>query len=318
MTVDERAAWAECALQPRDLEILRALWAHHFLTTDQIAALWWATENPRPAQRRMARLFAAGHVERFRPRLPKGSFPWTYALTRTGFNQARRHRALPEAARFVERPLHNFQYVVHDLDLNAWVVAYRALIGDAFLGWAGEQESETRPPSAKQPGRLEIEDGLTIEGLSDPRPQPLRPDSVLELELPNEDGFGSFLVEYDRTRRPDKIRRKLARYDAFLCWWWRHTERYGSRLDAPYALFVCQDDAHVQAFCAAADMELRGHEWAARLDPEEHVFPARERILFVNARRAQRGSLEAWALPGFPPGHPAREAGGSRRTTLPS
>jgi hypothetical protein len=262
-------------------------------------------------------LFAAGHVDRFRPRLRRGSFPWTYALTRAGFNAARGYRALPESARFHPRPLHNFQYAIHDLELNEWVIAYRRLTGDAFLGWAGEEESEIRPSRTPTPRRLEIEDGLMIEGLREPRPQPLRPDSVLELELPNDQGYGSFLVEYDRTRRPDKIRRKLERYDAFLCWWWRQTDRYGAQLDAPYALFVCQDDDHVRTFLAAADAELRGHEWAASLAREEQVFPARERILFANAEQVHRGSLEAWALPGHPPGHPQRGGAAATLTSLP-
>jgi hypothetical protein len=315
--VDARPEPAPCTLQQRDVEILRALWAHHFLTTPQIGALWWAGESPRALQKRLTKLFAAGHVDRFRPRLHRGSFPWTYVLTRAGFHAAVAHRALPESARFRSRPLHNFQYVIHDLELNEWTIAYRRLIGDAFIGWAGEEESEIQPPRGGHVGRLKIEDGLTIDGLREPRPQQLRPDSVLELELPNDQGYGSFLVEYDRTRRADKIGRKLERYDAFLCWWWRRTDRYGGQLDAPYALFVCQDDDHVHSLLAAADSDLRGHEWAARLDPEEHVFPARERILFVNAQRTHAGSLEAWAPPQFPPGHPARRAGAAS-TELPA
>ena len=39
------------------------------------------------------------------------------------------------------------------------------------------------------------------------------------------------------------------------------------------------------------------------------MFPARERILFANAERVHAGSLEAWALPAYPPAHPQRGGG---------
>jgi hypothetical protein len=306
LVVSRPAEIVACVPQPRDLEILRALWAYRFLTTHDIASLWWETPGARAAQQRLARLFAAGYLVRFRPRMTRGSFPWTFALTRAGFALLQEQGAVPVAARYAQPPLHNFEYVRHDLQLNAWVIAYRRRVGDTVRGWLGEQESEVRPPDLPRQPRIELAEGLTVEGLRAPRPQLIRPDAVLELALRSEQGFGAFYIELDRTRRPDKARVKLARYDAFISWWWRHSEAHAFQLDAPYAIFVCQDEAHMRAFLTAADAELGGHEWGTRFSPEEFVYPARERVLFVDEQDMHAGRLEAWRAPTFPPGHPAR------------
>ena len=84
----EREAKAACALQPRDLEILVALARYRFLTTGQIAELWWEGRGLRAVRRRMTRLFDAGFVERFRPQTLRGSYQWTYCLARDGFRAA--------------------------------------------------------------------------------------------------------------------------------------------------------------------------------------------------------------------------------------
>jgi len=84
----ERESKAHCALQPRDLEILVALARYRFLTTGQIAELWWDGRGLRAVRRRMTRLFEAGFVERFRPQTLRGSYQWTYCLARDGFRAA--------------------------------------------------------------------------------------------------------------------------------------------------------------------------------------------------------------------------------------
>ena len=62
---------------------------HRFLTTGQIAELWWEGRGLRAVRRRMTRLFEAGFVERFRPQtLRRLSYQWTYCLARDGFRAA--------------------------------------------------------------------------------------------------------------------------------------------------------------------------------------------------------------------------------------
>jgi predicted transcriptional regulator len=70
----------DLAPQPRDLEILRALWRYRFLLTSQIAREWWPGKSLYAAQKRLLRLTAAGRVTRFRPRLSRGKHEWVYEL----------------------------------------------------------------------------------------------------------------------------------------------------------------------------------------------------------------------------------------------
>ena len=304
--VDRRERVEPCALQPRDVEILADLWRYKFLRTDDVAALRWETGERRAPQRRLTKLFRAGYLDRFRPRLWRGSLPWTYALAREGFKLAEACGALAEGARYVERPVFNYQYVLHDLQLNAWVLAYRRHAGEELRAWYGEQESEVEPP--KDPRRLRHDGGAPhIEGLVRPEPQLIRPDAVLELAIDTPQGTGCFFVEYDRTRRPDKACKKFVRYDSFISRWWRHSEAYGFRQEAPYAIFVCQDQQHLDAFLAAADDALRGHEWDFAAGGPGR-YPGRERILFTDEQDVQRGRLEAWRVPPQPPGSFQRHA----------
>jgi hypothetical protein len=99
----ERATKAACALQPRDLEILLALARYRFLTTGQIAELWWEGRGLRAVRRRMSRLFEAGFVERFRPQTLRGSYQWTYCLARDGFRAAQRTGELAPDLKFAPR-----------------------------------------------------------------------------------------------------------------------------------------------------------------------------------------------------------------------
>ncbi len=135
----ERAAKVACALQPRDLEILVALARYRFLTTGQIAELWWEGRGLRAVRRRMTRLFEAGFVERFRPQTLRGSYQWTYCLARDGFRAAEQTGELSPSLKFAPRreSIFDYRYVIHDLRVNEWVLRYRELLGDRLLDWAG-------------------------------------------------------------------------------------------------------------------------------------------------------------------------------------
>ena len=71
-------ATVPCAVQPRDVAILRDVWRYKFLTAPQVVELWWPGKTDRAGQRRLRVLFEAGYVDRFRPITRRGSFPWTY------------------------------------------------------------------------------------------------------------------------------------------------------------------------------------------------------------------------------------------------
>jgi Replication-relaxation len=305
---DRRERAVPCAIQQRDFAIVRDVCRYKFLSAPQIGELWWPGRGPWPAQRRLHKLFEAGLLERLRPVARRGSFPWTYHLGELGHRMLREGGALPATARFRPRLIYDFGHVLHELQLNAWVLALRRGAGERFLEWEGERDIE--PPRQT---REEMRDVIrrvygdwSVHGMRDERERPVRPDAVLELERRDGDGFNTLLIEFDRTRRVDKNFEKFRRYDTFLSWWWYRMPE-ALDLDPPYVIFICQDQEHLRAFVHAADYELTGHHWHPSYGPEDYRFIGRERILFCVERDAHAGSFAAWRVPEFPSDHRARE-----------
>ncbi|HEX8745176.1 MAG TPA: replication-relaxation family protein [Thermoleophilaceae bacterium] len=298
----ERERIVACAVQPRDMAIVRDVWRHKFLTAPQLRELWWPGRSVQAADRRLLALFRAALLERFRPIARRGSFPWTYHLGREGHRLLQRSGIVATGARFAPRAVYDYGHVLHELQLNAWVLAYRRAVGDALVSWEGETHIE--PPRAARRAQLRLEDDWSVEGLRDARARPLRPDAVLEIARDARE-VQTFLIEYDRTRRVDKNFEKFRRYDAYLTWWWRHTVSIDHG-GPPFVLFVCQDEGQRERFLATADEELTGHRWHPSAPPDRHEHAGRRRILFAVEQDAHAGVLEAWRLPPFPSGHPAR------------
>jgi hypothetical protein len=301
---DRPTRTVSCALQPRDVALLRDLWRYKVLTAPQLLELWWPARSARAGQRRLRRLFDAGYLERFRPITRRGSFPWTYHLGHDGHRLLQQHGIIAPGQRFAPRRVYDYGHVLHDLQLNAWVLAYRRVLGSALLMWEGETDIE--PPRHLQQAHLGLEGDWTARGLREPQPRLLRPDAVLEIERDDgKPGARTFLIEYDRTRRVDKNYGKFRRYDAFLNSWWHHTP-LAELGDAPLVVFVCQDHRQREQFMAAADHELTGHRWHPSVDADRHEYVGRRRVLFALERDVHAGALEAWRLPAFPHGHPSR------------
>jgi hypothetical protein len=294
---------APCSIQPRDLQLLAAVRSHRFLTTDQLLELFWPHAKPQAGRLRLRKLFDAGHLERFRPFARQGSFPWTFHLGREGHRQLRAAGLAPAGERYIERSIYDYGRVVHDLQLNGWVLAYRRLLGGALLTWEGE--TDIAPPKHTRTLQLRLDDNWSAEGLRQPKPRLVRPDALLE--LPRRGGRSHlFLIEHDRTRRVDKNYDKFRRYDSFLCWWWRHHPAWADRAEASFVLFVCQDEDQRDLFLAAADRELTGHLWHPSVGPERHIYVGRRRVLFACELDIHSGRPEAWRLPSLPPGDPRR------------
>jgi hypothetical protein len=301
---DQRDRVTPCAIQPRDLAVVQAVARYKFLTATQLLELWWPGRTAWAGQRRLLRLFNAGHLERFRPIARRGSFPWTYHLGQEGHGLLQRAGLVDGRARYRARAVYDYGHVLHEIQLNAWALAYRRALGDAFLSWEGE--TDINPPAEARKGQLRFEDDWSAEDLIQPQPRLLRPDAILEIAAGPQRALRTLFVEYDRTRRIDKNYDKLRRYDAFLCWWVRYTP-YADLESLPYVLFVCQDEEQREQFLAAADRELTGHRWHPTVPPERHEYVGRRRILFAVERDAHAGQLEAWRLPAFPTDHSARE-----------
>lgn len=316
----EREAKAACALQPRDLEILVALARYRFLTTGQIAELWWKDRGLRAVRRRMTRLFDAGFVERFRPQTLRGSYQWTYCLARDGFRAAQQTGELSPALKFAPRreAIFDYRYVIHDLRTNEWVLRYRELLGDRLLDWAGPDESRVEPPK-KTRDEAYMSRSAAILGSSgwhdadihDDWFRPVQPDALLDVAASDRDV--RVFVEYDRTRRVDKNYDKFLRYETLITVWWRSTD-----LDCPMVVFVCQDVEHRRRFMQAADCELIGHLSIWTEDGHQERYHARDRTLFVLESDIRNGQTTAMGLPALPPCHEQRSSPASvRRVALP-
>jgi hypothetical protein len=307
---DRRDSVVPCAIQPRDFAVVRDVWRYKFLTAAQIAELWWPGGHVWPAQRRLRKLFDAGLLDRFRPIARTGSYPWTYHLGAQGHAMLRDSGVCDVGWRFRRRRIHDFGHVLHELQLNAWVLAFRRGAGDALLEWEGERDfaPPRRTPDEARDFIRRLPDDSSAEGLRDERERPVRPDAVLEVAREDGDGFRTLLIEFDRTRRVDKNFDKFRRYDTFMTWWWN---RMPEALDQapPWVIFICQDEEQRDVFLHAADHELTGHHWHPSDGPEGHQYIGRHRILFAVERDAHTGRHLAWRVPKFPPGHRSREAG---------
>jgi Replication-relaxation len=298
-----------CVVQPRDVALLRDVRRYKFLTAPQLRELWWAKSSVQAADRRLLKLFRAGYLDRFRPICRRGSFPWTYQLGLEGHRLLQRAGIVGPRERFVHREVYDYGDVLHELQLNAWVLAYRRAAGDLFLSWEGETHIEPPPEARSRQGVLRVGGHWSAERLRDPRARLVRPDAVLEVARPDGDSSRLLFLEYDRTRRVDKNYEKFRRYDTFLCWWWEHTSFADG--DRPYVIFICQDVDRRNRFLNAADPELTGQLWHPSAAPDEKEYTGRKRLVFACDLDMHLGRLEARRVPGVPPGNPRRDGAGA-------
>jgi Replication-relaxation len=301
--------------QARDLEIIRALWRYRFLLTSQIAREWWPGKSLWATQKRLRRLTAAGWVSRFRPRLSKGKHEWVYELARKGFELGRNYRGLdgfyiPKEAKWRPRRVSDYRLVLHDLQVNAWVMAYRRLVGEEIADWLGPEQGRIDVPTRYEDRRFKP---MTMEHARQEAPErvyvhDLRldtfarvvPDATLRLELDDPERRIELLVELDRTARPTKNVDKLRRYDALITAWWRGSDRYRGIREPPNVVFVCRDRDQAMALMRIAHHEVTGQHgrYSGR---EGRSSPRRDRMLFVAEREIHDASLAAWMLSPHPP-----------------
>jgi hypothetical protein len=136
-----RAGLVPCVVQPRDVALIRDVRRYKFLTAPQLRELWWPDSSVQAADRRLVKLFRAGYLDRFRPISRRGSFPWTYQLGVDGHRLLQRAGLIRSGERFVRREVYDYGHVLHEVQLNAWVLAYRRAAGDASSRGRGRRTS---------------------------------------------------------------------------------------------------------------------------------------------------------------------------------
>jgi hypothetical protein len=140
----QRERLVPCAVQPRDVAIVFDVRRYKFLTAPQLRELWLPKASVQAADRRLLKLYRGGYLDRFRPICRRGSFSRTYQLGVEGHRLLQRAGLVEPRERFLRREVYDSGHVLHDLQLNAWVLAYRRAAGDAFLSWEERRTSSRR------------------------------------------------------------------------------------------------------------------------------------------------------------------------------
>lgn len=305
-------AVAEVKADRRTLEILAALWQHKVFLAGQLASEWWPDNDPSAAQRQLNKLYAAGLVNRCRFSVPRGKHEYAYLLARPGLELAKRHlgehgRYIPEDAKFREEHVTEHGYLLGPLQMNAWALCFRRLVGDHATGWTGDDHGAIEVPT-KIDGRRNQPIGpgdVSLGGYAQVRDvgagpfARVRPDATIEMAV-RERQF-ALMFEFDRTQKPGRNADKFRRYDALTTCWWRAVPALHELGEPPVAVFICVDEASVFSFMDRADQDVTGALIERPGDPQgKWRYPGRERMLFVTERDIHEGTMRAFMLPPKP------------------
>jgi len=196
----------------RDLQILEAIGAVRYATSQQIMRLYFS--NLKVAQRRLRVLVQAGMLERFRisDEHHAGFHRWFYRLTRRGFNLASKAcKAQPGPVTLQKRAPSSTSFIAHHqltTDFRIWIReaclrmepqwSYSFLSSYSEIRWMGRRR---RLVALDVPGSERL----------------LIPDGVFRIESP--DGYSAlFFLEIDRSTEPlrgrhrSSIKHKLELY----------------------------------------------------------------------------------------------------------
>jgi hypothetical protein len=238
-----------------------------------------------------------------------------YTSSRHGFELGRIYwddigPFIPHEAKWREHHVTDYRVVEHDLQVNAWVMAYRRLAQWVVTDWLGPDQDRLEVPKryadrryrpiGLEEANFEIPDYTHSADLRLKDFAPVVPDATLSLYVEESDREFDLMVEFDRTRRPVKNVDKLRRYDALVTAWWRLHDRYRGAKEPPAVLCVCPDEDAVFGLMRAADRELTGRLVTPGQRPDEWPAPGRARTLFAAERDVHEGSRRAWMLPRLP------------------
>jgi hypothetical protein len=301
---DRRDQTVPCAIQPRDVEILADIWRYKFLTATQLLELHWPDCAPRVGRKRLTKLFHGGLLERFRPvTRTGGSFPWTYHLGHDGHRLLRSTGALDRHARFELRTIYDYRYVVHEIHLNAWILAWRRLLAPRYSPGAARLSSN--PPLRPEADRC-VSTTTARSGACD-GPHPSR---TTRRHLRNRTPRRCQPRIPDRVRPHQANRQELSQVPAL-----RHlpvlvVARLAARAPGRppvRAVRLPKTTSNERRSSTPPDRELTGHLWHPS-DTAGHDFAGRDHILFTTEVDMHRGINVAWRVPQFPRGHPFRQA----------
>jgi hypothetical protein len=83
-------------------------------------------------------------------------------LASDGHRLLRQAGVIPHSERFKRRAVYDYGHILHEIHLNAWVLAYRRASGGALVSWDGKRNIEPPPDSRNLSRRFE--DDWSAEG----------------------------------------------------------------------------------------------------------------------------------------------------------
>lgn len=196
-------------IQPRDIEILKAIHSYRILTTSQIASLFFGTKKR--AERRLRKLYDAELIDRiFRP-VVMGTAEIIYILDSLGISVLSQKTGMDRGeisdSQQRARKLKSL-FLDHFIDINQFRVALTLASASnscELLFWKYENELKNRSK----------EGVLIADKVRDPenpgRTIPVAPDAFFGLQTPK--GKAYFFLEIDRaTMSNSRFKRKMTGY----------------------------------------------------------------------------------------------------------
>lgn len=213
---ERRRAWTErvpeerLELSPRDLEILRSLYTYRFLTSTQLAKMFFSSKSF--ADRRLRKLYDHGFLDRIQRPVTEGKSELLYSLWTEGarvlskkLNMSRQELGWSKSKNRVRG-----EFLEHELEVTQFRLAIEEACKDnegySLMEWRNKEELKFKKGNISY-GEKVRERGKNII---------LIPDAYFVLRTPK--GIAHFFLEIDRyTETASKVfRRKMVGYKVYL------------------------------------------------------------------------------------------------------
>lgn len=305
-------------LERVDHEIVRAVWTFRALSGPMIRRRYLTNVSGRAARERMRKLITGGLLTRcLITTRGSGADPHVFLPTRRGFDLLREssHREvrIPSGALYRERELTDYRYLIHDLHLGAWMLAFEELAPEVIQSVEGPLLSRIDVPKVfdrdeRRHRNMTVAEitgigpsGDLVKGLQ-ARPEEwgaVKPDASVHVEVRGRPF--DLLIEYEHRSNPNSVKEKLRNYDALLTATWREQPRYTEWGYPPIAIFVCSTPERAVELARVADREVTGRAIERLEDPEGRATtrtrrPGRSRIFFCAEQDVHQRTTRAIRL----------------------